>query len=662
MRLSFVEFDKELSVYKDIINERYKKYKDKLNFLTGNASLLSDSFNNHLYYGLHFCGDCWVIREWAPKANSIYLIGDFNNWEKNESFRFDPVGYGNWELKIAKDVLCHSYLYRLLISWPNGEAERLPAYVRRVVQDDVTKIFSAEVWNPQEYKWRNTIPAKIENPIIYEVHIGMSSEKEIVNSFTDFRINVLPHIASLGYNAIQIMGIQEHPYYGSFGYQVANFYAVSSRFGTPEELKELIDDAHGYGIGVIMDLVHSHSVSNEAEGLGNFDGSEDLYFYKGEQGYHPQWDSRCFDYGKNEVLAFLLSNCKYWLEEYKFDGFRFDGVTSMIYYDHGLNKNFTNYSMYFDGSQDDNALIYLMIANKLIHQLSPSAITIAEDMSGMPGLAVSVESGGCGFDFRLSMGVPDFWIKMIEDFKDEDWWMGEIYFQLTNRRSDEKVISYAESHDQAMVGDKTIIFRLIDKEMYYSMHKDSESLIVDRGIALHKMIRLLTIATTGAGYLTFMGNEYGHPEWIDFPRAGNDWSYKHARRQWSLLADKNLRFHLLSDFDSAMIGMFREANLLKYSLNPVVCDDEKQILIFSRSSYLFVFNFSRNNSYFDYGFSTKKGKYRLVLDTDNELFGGFARCDSSIEHFTHVDDMRKNVLNLYIPARSAQVYKRIQIK
>ena len=658
MKSSFVNFDKELSQYDTVISDRYKKFGDKLNALKGSSAHLSDCFNNHLFYGLHNLGDSWIIREWAPNASEIFLIGEFSNWEKKENFRFKPLGSGNWELQLSSSTLYHSCLYRLLIKWPEGEAERLPSHSRRVVQDEITKQFSAQVWEENDYRWKNKRPSRIDNPLIYEVHIGMSGEKEGVSTFTEFRLNVLPHIASLGYNSIQIMGIQEHPYYGSFGYQVANFYAVSSRFGTPNELKELIDAAHGFGIGVIMDLVHSHSVSNESEGLSLFDGKDDLYFYKGEKGYHPLWDSRLFDYGKDEVLCFLLSNCKYWLDEFCFDGFRFDGVTSMIYLDHGLNKNFTNYSMYFDESVDDNALVYLMLANKFLHQHLASCITIAEEMSGMPGMAVPVDSGGCGFDFRLSMGVPDFWIKMIENQTDEQWWMGELYFQLTNRRQDEKIISYAESHDQAMVGDKTIIFRLIDKYMYDSMHKESQSLEVDRGVALHKMIRLLTIATTGDGYLNFMGNEFGHPEWIDFPRQGNAWSYAHARRQWSLLENKTLRFHLLNDFDRDMISLFNNEKLLRYAVKPLVCDDEKQVLIFTRSAYLFVFNFSGNSSYSDYKFSTKRGTYLLVLDSDQTQYGGYANLDAEIEHFTFAAEDYDNILSLYLPARSAQIYIR----
>lgn len=435
---------------------------------------------------------------------------------------------------------------------------------------------------------------------------------------------------------------------------MSNFYAVSSRFGTPDDLKRLIDEAHGFGIGVIMDLVHSHAVRNEVEGLSCFAGDYNQYFYSGERGEHKLWNSRCFDYGKDEVLSFLLSNCKYWADEFHFDGFRFDGITSMLYWDHGLGRDFTAYKYYFDGNQDEDAITYLTLANKLIHEVNPSAITIAEDMSGMPGLALPVEDGGMGFDFRMSMGVPDYWIKLIKEKKDEEWHVGDLFYELTNKRAEEHTISYAESHDQAMVGDKTIFFRLVDKEIYTAMSVFDHSLVVDRGMALHKMIRLLTISTAGDGYLNFMGNEFGHPEWIDFPREGNHWSFEHARRQWSLVDDQNLRFRFLNEFDKAMIAIVNQGDFFGPVPEPLVRDNGRQILVFRRGAYLFVFNFSPEHSYSDYLFDTEPGKYVSVLDADNPCFGGFNRINDQQEHFTLFQDGR-NLLSLYIPARTAFV-------
>ena len=645
------ESDPWLEPWKGAIEARHQHILDWRKKIAGEGSL-DKAVNNHLYYGLHKDDEGWVLREWAPNATKIYLIGDFNNWKKSEAYALKPVGNGNWEIKLPEVFMNHQDLYKLWIEWPGGGGERLPAYVTRAVQDPETKAFAAQVWAPQPYKWQSSKPIKIKTPFIYECHIGMSGEKEGVASFEDFRKTVLPRIIKLGYNVIQIMALQEHPYYGSFGYQVSNFFALSSRFGTPEEFKELVDTAHRMGIAVVMDIVHSHSVDNEAEGLGLFDGKEDLYFYSGPQGHHPAWGSRCFDYGKDEVVRFLLANCKFWMEEYHLDGFRFDGVTSMLYWDHGLGKDFGDYKLYFDSGVDENAVTYLALANMLVKEIKPSAITIAEDVSGMAGLAAPFAAGGVGFDFRMAMGVADHWIKWIKERSDEQWSPGEIWYELTNKRADEKTISYAECHDQALVGDKTIIFRLIDKEMYFSMEKGSKNLLVDRGIALHKLIRLVTLGTAGDGYLNFMGNEFGHPEWIDFPREGNGWSFEHARRLWSLADNPFLRYGCLREFDKAMISLAKREGILSSKPELLRADEEKKILIFKRENLIFAMNFNPVDSFANYGFQTSPGKYVKVLDSDDERFNGFSRLAADSEHFT-ID----GVLSVYLPSRCALVLR-----
>ena len=658
--------DEWLEPFKDVIDRRHEMILEMKERMSVDG-LLSKGMNNHMYYGLHKDekGN-WVFREWAPNATKIYLTGEFNNWKRSDIYAMKPIGGGNWEIVLPPMFLDHGTLFKLYIEWKGGGAERLPAYATRTVQDPHTKTFCAQVWDPvKPYEWKNDKPGKRPHPLIYECHIGMAAEEEKVGTFEEFRLNVLPKVAELGYDTLQIMALQEHPYYGSFGYQVANFYALSSRFGTPEEFKALVDEAHGLGIAVIMDIVHSHSVDNEAEGLGMFDGKEDLYFYSGHQGRHPAWGSRCFDYGKDETKYFLLSNCKYWMEEYHLDGFRFDGVTSMLYWDHGLEKAFVGYDNYFNEGVDENAVTYLALANILVHEMNEDAFTIAEDVSGMAGLAAPIEKGGVGFDFRMSMGVADNWIKWIKELSDDEWRVGEIWWQLTNKREDEKTISYAECHDQAMVGDKTIAFRLMDKEMYFSMNKESQSDIVDRGIALHKMIRLVTLATCGNGYLNFMGNEFGHPEWIDFPREGNGWSYKHARRQWSLAEPDYLRYRYLRNFDKAMVNLVRQEAVLDEVPELFVQDEEKKILIFKRKSCIFALNFNPTSSFADYSFAAPAGKYEVVLNTDENEFDGFSRLKTGEVHFSvpvkneNGNGRYDDSLSLYLPSRCAVVLKKI---
>lgn len=663
-KLAILKNDPWLEPFSDAIIGRHYDAINKEKEITSGCGSLVDFANAHQYFGLHKDKTGWVFREWAPNATAITLVGDFSEWREMARYSLKRLDGGVWELKLPTEALHHGDFYKMLVKWNGGQGERIPAYATRVVQDENTHIFSAQVWNPEKkYRWKDKNFTPETRPLlIYECHIGMAQQREGVGTYTEFRDLVLPRIAKDGYNAIQIMAIQEHPYYGSFGYHVSSFFAPSSRFGTPEELKSLIDKAHSLGIAVIMDIVHSHAVKNENEGLGRLDGSHDLYFYGDSRREHPAWDSLCFDYGKNEVLHFLLSNCKYWLEEFHFDGFRFDGVTSMLYYNHGLGQAFGSYGDYYNGGQDTNAITYLSLANKLIHEVNKNAITIAEEMSGMPGLALPFKSGGIGFDYRMAMGIPDYWIKMLKEKKDEDWHPTSIFWELTNRRDDEKTISYVESHDQALVGDKTVIFRLIDKEMYWHMMVGDKDMTVARGIAMHKMIRLVTLATINGGYLNFMGNEFGHPEWIDFPREGNGWSYKYARRQWDLVDRKDLQYQYLNNFDNVMIDLVSSINNFQSSeIEKLWEKDDDQVLAFRRGNLVFVFNFNPFKSFTDYGILASAGKYKVVLSTDAPEFGGFGNIDETVEHFTVNDPLYQPIgkewLKLYLPARSAQVLK-----
>jgi 1,4-alpha-glucan branching enzyme len=659
--------DPYLAPFEDHIARRLGKTEHTLVRLTRGKRSLADFASGHEYFGLHWetkgSQNRWLLREWAPNASAVYLVGDMSGWEENERFALKRLNrHGVWEIHLPPEILSHGDHYRLRIHWPGGAGDRIPAWARRVVQDPKTLIFNAQVWRPQiAHQWKipHFQPRK-SAPLIYEAHVGMAQEKEGVGTYRDFQEHILPRIVAAGYNTLQLMAIQEHPYYASFGYHVSSFFAASSRFGTPEELKRLIDAAHGQGLAVVIDLIHSHAIANQVEGLSLFDGTPYQYFHQGPRGYHAAWDSYCFDYGKPEVLHFLLSNCRYWLDEFRVDGFRFDGITSMLYHYHGLGKAFTSYADYFDDSVDEEALVYLALANRLIHAVNPRALTIAEDVSGMPGLALDQEKGGIGFDYRFAMGVPDYWIKLTKDTKDEDWPMGGLWHELTNRRGDEKTISYAESHDQALVGDKTLIFRLLDDRMYSQMHiiESGDDLIVDRGLALHKMIRLITLATAGNGYLNFMGNEFGHPEWIDFPRQGNHWSYKYARRQWRLADDPNLKYHHLKIFDQDMLALACESRILDQPLIELLWEhDLQKVLVFRRADLVLAFNFHPTESYSDYAIQAPAGNYRLILDSDSPRYGGHGRLAGDQTFFTQSTDEGPR-LQLYLPTRTAIVLQK----
>lgn len=662
--MKIVDNDSWLTPVADEVQKRYDRFCNRLNTIEKQYGSLNSFASAHEFFGFHYdrIRRGWWYREYAPAAHYLSLYGDFNGWNKYEN-PLENVGNGIWELFLPdseyKTKLVHGSLLKVLVQSSIGEQERIPVYITRVVQDENTKDFSAQFWNPEKpYIFENQSPEIDNEPLlIYESHVGMAQEKEGVGTYNEFITNVLPRIKAGGYNAVQLMAIAEHPYYGSFGYHVSNFFAASSRFGTPEELKKLVDAAHGIGLLVIMDLVHSHTVKNVREGINLFDGTEYQYLKPGQEGVHPQWDSKLFDYSKTATLQLLLSNVKYWLEEYHFDGYRFDGVTSMLYKNHGIGETFDSPWKYFGDTVDNDAVTYLQLANKLIHDIDNQNITIAEDVSGMPGICAKIEDGGIGFDYRLGMGLPDFWIKVLKDQTDEQWNMHEFFFTMTNRLSDVKTIAYAESHDQALVGDKTLAFRLMDKEMYTAMDKASHNLIVDRGIALHKMIRFFTICLGGDAWLNFMGNEFGHPEWIDFPRYDNGWSYKYAKRQWSLADNGYLKYHWLGDFDKAMLDFVKKTKVMQsapaWLLN---ADEDNKTIVFERNNLIFVFNWGQK-SLPDYKIKVKQtGDYEIIFSTDEKRFGGFENIDENAVFPSEKkgDDITMKIYNV---ARTATVYQ-----
>lgn len=662
-----VQADPWLEPVASDVEARIRRFNNKLTELEQQSGSLDKFADGYNYFGINYDNKRkgWYYREWAPAAYGLFLSGDFNDW--------DPLSHplhksenGVWEIFLEEAAYGNSFTHgskiKVWVDGANGFLPRIPAFIRRVIQDEDTKNYSGQLWFC-DYNWEkdNFTPSPAEKLFIYECHVGMAQEKAGLGTYAEFTENVLPWVKQCGYNAIQMMAIQEHPYYGSFGYHVANFFAPSSRFGTPEELKTLIKTAHKLGISVIMDIVHSHTVKNVNEGLNMFDGSDNQYFHSGERGLHPQWDSMLFDYGKAEVLQFLLSNVKYWLREFHFDGFRFDGVGSMMYFHHG-NEIIDSPQKYFTDGVEWDSITYLQLANVLIHSLKPAAVTIAEDVTGMPGLASPVMDGGIGFDFRLGMGLPDYWIKLLKESRDEDWSISDLWHVMNNRLPGVKTIAYAESHDQALVGDKTLAFWLMDQEMYWHMGSDDQNLLIDRGMALHKMIRLFTISLGGAAYLNFMGNEFGHPEWIDFPREGNNWSYHYARRQWSLATNPDLKYRFLADFDKDMIHLFKTKNVLSDEFaRQLHLDEINKTIIFSRGNLIFIFNFHPFNSMPDYSFHIpESGKYKVVLCSDNKKYGGHGRIDENLIYQTLNEGESGNyTLKLYITNRTAFILEKV---
>ncbi len=653
MGYRILERDPYLVPFASEIDDRMQRYARKKRELVGKRGSLCEFANGYAYFGFHKTEDGWVYREWAPAAEALYLTGDMVSWSR-DALPMTPVGNGVFEVFLqGQDALWNGCRVRVLVQHRGELLERIPTYIQRVEQDPQSFAWNGVIVDEALYEWKAPlVSAPKKGILIYECHIGMAQEEGAIGSYREFRESILPRIKQLGYNAIQIMAIMEHPYYASFGYQVSSFFAASSRFGTPNELRELIDAAHEMGLSVLLDVVHSHAVGNTVEGLAEFDGTPYQFFHAGERGNHPAWGTKLFDYGKNEVLHFLLSNLKFWLIEYRFDGFRFDGVTSMLYHDHGLGESFGDYQKYFSLNTDTEAVTYLQLANALIREVNPQAVTVAEDMSAMPGMCLPLREGGIGFDYRLAMGQPDLWISLLKKQKDEDWNVWHIWHELTTRRAGERYIAYAESHDQALVGDKTLIFRMVDSLMYTDMSRQSTNQIVERGMELHKIIRFATVSLGGEGYLNFMGNEFGHPEWIDFPREGNGWSYHYCRRQWHLADDPSLKYSQLLEFDRALLAHLGNETFFASKPRPLFLDEGGQVMMYQRGKYSFVIHFNPTRYCKDYFVTVPRaGKYRVLFSTDEAEFGGGARVDREYVYTARKHPNGRYKIQLYLPAR-----------
>lgn len=720
----------ETPLVADALRAQDAQLRDTLRRIVAAEGSLHDfCFANGLCrFGLQRAAGGWRYREWAPAASACSLVGDFNGWDvTRHPCRAGSDGVYSCFVPDADGLRTgDKYKVALMVRSAAGIVRRIdcvPAWAARTMQDPFTGTVYALASDDQllAYPWRHPRPTADHHaggggelgatPLrIYEVHVGISASQPIVAGWSHFREHVLPRVAALGYTALLIIAAQEHGYYASFGYQVTSFFAPPSRFGTPAELQALIDAAHGLGLRVLLELVHSHASSNAAEGLSGFDGSlleGGGYFLAGSDGWHAEWGTRMFDFGKLEVLRFLLAQLCWYAECYRCDGFRFDAVSAALYRHRSLGGAGTferGYAEYYDGSLDVAALTYFKVANYLVHELvSPPLLTIAEEYSGLPGLCAPVMHGGVGFDYRQAMGLPPLWQRLCATLCSDEGGdaggsvgsdaaggdasggvggdaasdvdgdvcdgrsatrgapgridMGALVASMCSRRSEERRVAYVECHDQSIVGGQSLAFRCMGAEMYGGMSRlvGPPSVAVARGMALHKLTRLLACALGGEAYLNFIGNEWGHPEWVDLPREGNGHSCDRARRRWDLADDPLLRYGELQAFDAAMHAL-HDAHPWLLADAPrgqgdggCCCCEARQALWFARGGCWFAFNLHtsataelvwhargpssplspasvRTDDLSTSGEATPPrsphGRARVLLDSDGARFGG----------------------------------------
>ncbi|XP_058788144.1 1,4-alpha-glucan-branching enzyme 3, chloroplastic/amyloplastic [Vicia villosa] len=556
----------------------------------------------------------------------------------------------------------HGSKYRVYFNTTNGPLERVPAWATYVQPELDGRQAYAIHWEPPPedvYKWKNQSPKVPKSLRIYEAHIGISGSEPKISSFNDFTDKTLPYIKEAGYNAIQLIGVVEHKDYFTVGYRVTNFYATSSRYGTPDDFKRLVDEAHGLGLLVFMEIVHSYAAADEMVGLSLFDGSNDCYFHSGKRGQHKFWGTRMFKYGDVDVLHFLLSNLNWWIEEYQIDGFQFHSLSSMIYTHNGFASFTGDLEEYSNQYVDKDALLYLIMANEILHVLHPNIITIAEDATYYPGLCEPTSQGGLGFDYYVNLSAPEMWSTFLETVPDHEWSMTKIVNTLVSKKENaNKMLLYAENHNQSISGRRSLAEVLFGEIDEHSEHY-KESLL--RGSSLHKMIRLITLTIGGRAYMNFMGNEFGHPKRVEFPTSSNDYSYSLANRQWDLLEKDGVHRDLFT-FDKDMMRLDKNERVLSRgfpSFHHV--NDSSKVISYVRGPLLFIFNFHPTDSYDSYTVGVEEaGEYQLILNTDEIKYAGQGILREN-QYFQRTISKRvdghRNCIEVQLPSRTAQVYK-----
>lgn len=560
----------------------------------------------------------------------------------------------------------HGSKYRVYFNTPDGPLERVPAWATYVLPDADGRQACAVHWDPPSesaYKWKNKHPTAPKSLLIYECHVGISGSEPRLSSFSEFTKKVLPHIKDLGYNAIQLFGIVEHKDYFTAGYRVTNMYAVSSRYGTPEDFKHLVDEAHGIGLLVFLDVVHSYSAADEMVGLSLFDGTNDCYFHTGKRGHHKFWGTRMFKYADVDVLQYLLSNLNWWVEEYRIDGFQFHSLSSMMYTHNGFATFTGELEEYCNQYVDRDALMYLILANDILHALHPNIITIAEDATYYPGLCEATSQGGLGFDYYVNLSASEMWLSFLEKVPDNEWSMSKIVTTLMgNRQYTNKMLLYAENHSQSISGGRSFA------EILFGGKEDRPAESTDsllRGCSLHKLIRLITFSIGGCAYLNFMGNEFGHPKGVEFPTASNNNSFELANRRWELLNNDGIH-HALFLFDKDMMKLEQNERVLSRGLpNVHHVKDDTMVISYTRGPVLFIFNFHPTNSYEKYIVGVEEaGEYQVIMNTDEKNYGGqgMINGDQYVQKTIRKRcDGLQNCLQVPLPSRTAQVYKLTRI-
>ncbi len=585
------------------------KEKNNINDLPVYLFHQGTNYNAYEYLGAHFGTkdkkNGVYFRVWAPNADKVSVVGDFNEWQTDKNIAVRISNDGIYEAFIEDLKIFDSYKFAISHAGKTVLKADPYAFHAETPSGTASKIFDLDCYMWQDGEYMSSKSTSYDKPMnIYEINLASWKKKESgYLSYKDYVDELIPYLIECGYTHVEFMPVSEYPFDGSWGYQVCGYYAVSSRFGTPDEFMYLVDKCHQNGIAVIVDWVPAHFPKDE-HGLYEFDGTCCYENQGWDRKEHKSWGTRIFDWGRNEVQSFLISNAVFLFEKYHIDGLRVDAVASMLYLDYDR-KDGEWIPNELGGNYNLQAISFLQKLNTVIFSKFPNALMIAEESTAFPMITKPVDIGGLGFNYKWNMG----WMNDVLDYMKTDPYFrsgnhNKITFSMYYAFSENFILPI--SHDEVVHGKKS----LLDK-----MPGD-----IDEKFANMRAFLTYMFAHPGKK-LSFMGSEFGQ---------FTEWDYKKGIEFFMLDYDRHKK---LLKFNKTLNNIYKNTKALheiedSWEGFQWISADEKDnnVISFERidkngNKVVAIINFS-GNDYTKYRLGLDKGEYSIILNTDDKKYGG----------------------------------------